>query len=142
MRDPACVFCRIVAEEIPSVKIYEDEFALAFLDIAHLTKGHTLVVPRNHARQVEHLSEKDNEKLWEMVRIVVPRLTEAMGADGMTIGVNNGTAAGQEVPHVHVHLIPRTTKDEYGPIHDLFKGRRPETTHEELEGIANRIRAV
>jgi len=142
MRDPECVFCKIVAEEIPSVKIYEDEYALAFLDIAPLTKGHTLVVPRNHAKQIEHLSEKDNEKLWEMVRIVVPRLTEAMGAHGMTVAVNNGEAAGQEVAHVHVHLVPRLRDDGFGPIHDLFKGRRPETTHAELAEIANRIRAV
>ena len=142
MRDPDCVFCKIVAESIPSVKIYEDEHALSFLDIAPLAKGHALVVPRNHARQVEHLSEKDNEKLWEMVRIVVPRLTEAMAAHGMTIAVNNGAGAGQEVQHVHVHLIPRWKDDGYGPIHDLFRGRRPEVTHKDLEEIANRIRAV
>jgi histidine triad (HIT) family protein len=142
MRDPECVFCKIVAEEIPSVKIYEDEHALAFLDIAPLRPGHALVIPRNHATLVEHLQEKDNEKLWEMVRIVVPRLSEATGAEGMTIAMNNGKAAGQEVEHVHVHLIPRKTDDGYGPIHDLFEGRRPEMTHAQLETIANRIRAV
>ncbi len=142
MRDPGCVFCRIVAEEIPSTKIYEDEYALAFLDIAPLVAGHTLVVPRNHAAKIEQLAVKDNEKVWEMVRIVVPRLTEAMGADGMTVAVNNGKAAGQEVNHVHVHLIPRKKNDGYGPIHDLFKGRKRDTTHAELEKIAHRIRAV
>jgi len=142
MRDPDCVFCKIVAEEIPSVKIYEDEHALAFLDIAPLRPGHALVIPRTHAMRVEHLSEKDNEKLWEMVRIVVPRLTEATGSGGMTIAVNNGKAAGQEVDHVHVHLVPRANDDGYGPIHNLFEGRRPDMTHAELETIANRIRAV
>lgn len=142
MRDPDCVFCKIVAEEIPSVKVYEDEYALAFLDIAPLVAGHALVVPRNHSERIEHLNETDNQKVWEMVRIVVPRLQEAMGAHGMTVAVNDGTAAGQEVPHVHVHLIPRTKKDEFGPIHDLFKGRRPEVTHAELETIAHRIRGV
>ncbi len=142
MRDPECAFCQIVEEEIPSVKIYEDEHALAFLDIAPLRPGHALVIPRTHSTLMEHLQEKDNQKLWEMVRIVVPRLSEATGAGGMTIAVNNGKAAGQEIDHVHVHLIPRQADDGYGPIHDLFEGRRPEMTHAELETIANRIRAV
>lgn len=142
MRQPDCVFCKIVEGEIPSVKVYEDEHALAFLDIAPLVEGHTLVIPRNHARRVKALEETDNRGLWEMVRIVSPRLEEAMGAKGMTIAVNDGKAAGQEVGHVHVHLVPRRASDGFGPIHDLFKGRRPEVTHDDLEQIANRIRSV
>ncbi len=137
-----CVFCKIVAGDIPSVKVYEDEHALAFLDIAPLVEGHTLVIPRNHAARVKDLQDTDNSGLFELVQIVAPRLEEAMGAKGMTIAINDGKAAGQEVGHVHVHLIPRKQDDGFGPIHDLFKGRRPEVTHDDLEDIANRIRAV
>lgn len=142
MRAPDCIFCKIVEEEVPSVKVYEDEHALAFLDIAPLVEGHTLVIPRNHAKRVSDLTDTDNRGLWELVRIVVPRLQEAMGAQGMTVAVNDGEAAGQEVGHVHVHLIPRKSSDEFGPIHDLFKGRRPDVSHDELEQIVHRIRSV
>ncbi|MBW3582443.1 MAG: HIT family protein [Euryarchaeota archaeon] len=142
MRDPNCIFCKIVEDKVPSVKVYEDEHAVAFLDIAPLANGHTLVIPRNHAHKIEDLSETDNRGVWELVRIVVPRLTEAMAAEGMTVAVNNGEAAGQEVHHVHVHLIPRRRDDGYGPIHSLFKGRRPEVTIPELEAIVHRIRAI
>jgi histidine triad (HIT) family protein len=117
-----CLFCRIAAGEIPSEKVLEDEHAFAFLDIRPLTRGHVLVIPKRHSERVADMPVEDALAVMRLVQRLTRRQGEALGAAGVTIAVNDGRAAGQEVLHVHVHLIPRHEKDGAGPIHRMFPG--------------------
>lgn len=107
-----CVFCAIGAGEIPSLKIYEDDVAIAFLDINPMSRGHALVVPRRHC---EGLLDADAELLSAMigrVRKVAGIMKERLGFDGFNILQNNGEAAGQTVKHLHFHIIPRRAGEQ------------------------------
>lgn len=137
----SCIFCRIVDGDLPSRTVYETDAALAFLDANPLVRGHTLVVPRTHHETVGDLSPEAAGALFEAVSAVTPRVESAVHADGTTVAVNNGEAAGQEVPHVHVHVVPRFEDDGHGPIHRLFPGR-PSLADEELDAIAAAIRGA
>ena len=116
-----CLFCRIAAGEIPSEKVLEDDRAFAFLDIRPLARGHVLVVPKRHAERFADMPPEDAAAVTRLAQRIIRRQGEALGAAGVTIAVNDGRAAGQEVMHVHVHLVPRTEGDGHGPIHVLFK---------------------
>ena len=112
--DPACVFCKIARGQIPCHSVYEDEQVLAFLDIGPLAPGHLLVIPKNHYGTMDELPAAEAQALGA----VLPRLTSAVrgvtGAAGINILQNNGRVAGQEVDHVHIHLIPRRDQDGLG----------------------------
>lgn len=135
-----CLFCKITSGAIPSHKVFEDEQVLAFLDIRPLAKGHTLVVPKTHALRFEDLQPELAAHMWRIVHRITPLVTSAVGATASTIAINNGREAGQEVPHVHIHVVPRHGGDGAGPIHALFQ-HRPETKPEELGALAARVRA-
>ncbi|GAX47873.1 HIT family protein [Pseudolactococcus reticulitermitis] len=107
-----CIFCKIIAGEIPSYQIYEDDDVLAFLDITQTTKGHTLVVPKKHIRNVLEMSAEDAATLFAKIPKIAAHITQTLGASGMNILQNNETIAGQTVFHAHVHLIPRYRKDD------------------------------
>ena len=106
-----CLFCKIISGEIPSYRVYEDEAVYAFLDIYPASEGHTLVAPKKHFDSFTDLGAEDVAALFEAARKVTLALEKAFSANGMNIGVNNGEVAGQEVPHVHVHVIPRKKGD-------------------------------
>jgi len=116
-----CVFCKIVRGEIPNYTVYEDEFVLAFLDINPCTKGHTVVVLKNHKETLEEYEEKDLTTLFPVIQKVVKKLGEKLGVKDYTIGMNNGSLAGQLVPHMHIHIIPRYEGDRGGNIHSIVK---------------------
>lgn len=117
----SCIFCKIVAGEIPSEKVLENEHAFAFLDIRPLARGHVMVVPKEHAERFADMTLASAHGVADLVQQVVRRQAKALGAQGTTIAVNDGRAAGQEVMHVHVHLVPRSETDGRGPIHGLFE---------------------
>ena len=106
-----CVFCAIAAGEIPCFKVYEDDFALAYLDINPFAKGHTLVIPKAHAADVVEIGEEALKELVVRVRRVAAHLKDALGCDGFHILQNNGEAAGQTVRHIHFHIVPRWKGD-------------------------------
>lgn len=136
-----CIFCRIVRGEVPARKVYEDESAMAFLDAFPLARGHTLVVPRAHVARVEELGDQEAKAVFAAVHKLTGRVAKAAGAQGATIAVNDGKEAGQEVPHVHVHIVPRFAGDKAGPIHAL-EWERPKVSAEELDKLAKSIRAL
>ena len=106
----ACLFCSIVAGDIPASRIYQDDHAIAFLDINPWKRGHALVIPRRH---VEDVLDAD-EALTEIARAIAATsrlLVERLGADGLNLLSNAGAVAGQEVFHLHVHLVPRYADD-------------------------------
>lgn len=116
MADPkdSCIFCKIVAGDIPSAKVFQDERCLAFLDIGPLSPGHLLVIPKQHVERIWEL----NAETASAIAAVLPRLSkavmEATGAEGCNILQNNGEASGQQVGHLHVHIIPRKAGDGLG----------------------------
>jgi histidine triad (HIT) family protein len=133
-----CIFCQIVAGDIPSRTVYEDTNVMAFLDANPLAPGHTLVIPKDHHERMEDLpADLAGEVLVELHKLV-PAVQQAVDADGATVAFNNGEAAGQEVPHVHGHIVPRFDDDGGGPIHGIF-GQRPDLSDDELDDIAAAI---
>ncbi|MFD1646704.1 HIT family protein [Haloarchaeobius litoreus] len=136
-----CIFCQIVAGDIPSRTVYEDEHAFAFLDVNPLAPGHTLVIPKSHHETLGELPDEGSAALAAAVHEVAPAVEAAMDADATTVACNNGEAAGQEVPHVHYHVVPRYEGDGYGPIHALFDGPT-DVSDDELDDIADDIGAA
>ncbi len=135
----SCVFCAIIEGKIPSHKVYEDEKTLAFLDVNPSSPGHTLVIPKAHIARVEDLPEEDARCLFAALHKIVGRVQGAMGAPASTIGINNGRESGQEVPHVHIHVIPRIRGDRGSIIQGV--SRSPQRLKdEEMTRIANGIR--
>jgi histidine triad (HIT) family protein len=133
-----CVFCRIIGGEIPSHNVYEDENTLAFLDIHPSTPGHTLIIPKAHITMVEDLPEEDAEALFRTLHKIVGGIQEAVEVSASTIGINNGRESGQEVPHIHIHVIPRSRGDRGGIIQGIARGHRPD--NDEMIEIAEKIR--
>lgn len=117
------IFDSIVAGEIPCHKVYEDEHVLAFLDIAPLAEGHTLVIPKQGAPKLEDLDSEAAAALMVAIQKLLPALRDTTGCPDATVGLHDGPAAGQEVPHVHFHIIPRKQGDAGSPIHALFSSR-------------------
>jgi histidine triad (HIT) family protein len=106
-----CIFCRIVAGELPSTRIHEDERAIVIMDINPATSGHALVIPRAHARDIHDISDDDLAHCAVVAREIADRATANLGADGVTIMQANAAAAWQTVFHYHVHVIPRYAND-------------------------------
>ncbi len=106
-----CVFCKIVAGQIPSIKIYEDEDVLAFLDIGPLSDGHTLVIPKKHYAKIHECHAEILAKVGAVLPKVAGAVFGAMNAEGYNVLCNNGRASGQLVEHIHFHIIPRNSGD-------------------------------
>ena len=134
----SCIFCRIVAGEIPAEVVAREPEVTAFLDVQPLADGHVLVVPRAHAACVEDLEQAEADALFRAVVRLAGPVREALGAAGTTIGVNNGEATGQTIPHVHVHIVPRWPDDGAGSIHTIF----PRRTRRPLGEVGAAIRRV
>ena len=113
-----CIFCKIATGEIPTKIITQTENSIAFLDAFPLTKGHTLVIPKNHHDKIQNMSQEENQDLFSTVHKVISKVDNLTGST--LVAVHNGKDAGQEIPHVHVHLVPRSPDDSGGPIHCLF----------------------
>lgn len=110
-KDPDCIFCKIVAGDIPSAKVYESETCLAFLDIAPVNAGHVLVLPKGHYPTLMDIPAELGTDLMDALSKIGEATMEATGADGMNLIQNNYEAAGQLVHHAHFHLIPRHSDD-------------------------------
>ena len=107
-----CIFCKIVKNEIPSKKVYEDTDVIAFLDINPANPGHTLVVPKRHAETLLDADEADLKKSIAVVKVIAQRIMSELQADGINVIQNNGRHAGQLVSHFHFHVIPRFPDDK------------------------------
>lgn len=126
-----CIFCKIVEGEIPSHKVYEDENVVAFLDANPVSKGHTLVVPKEHVATVfgaEHM-----DYMWEPIVKVANAIRGAFDVEDMNINQNNGDLAGQEVDHLHFHLTPRYDGSEIDISYNRSDLESPEEVAEEIK---------
>lgn len=131
-----CVFCAIIRGQSPVAKVYEDDTFLAFMDKYPITFGHTLVLPKYHYADLFQMTEAAVGNLYRVVHNIASAVYGATGAQGLNTGQNNGKAANQIVPHVHVHIIPRYDKDS----RDGKWPSRKVSDYGELEEIANRIK--
>jgi histidine triad (HIT) family protein len=111
MVDHSCVFCKIVKGEIPSKKVYEDDNFLVILDISPASKGHVIIIPKDHKENIYEITEEDASKVMSIAKKVAIALEKVLQCDGLNIVQNNGVIAGQTVFHFHVHVIPRYKND-------------------------------
>ena len=133
-----CIFCKIAKKEIPSKIITETNKSIAFLDAFPLSRGHTLVIPKCHYEKVQDMTDMDNTDLFNTVHKVISKVDKLTGAT--LLAIHNGKDSGQEIPHVHVHLIPRQPSDHAGPVHSMFKDR-PKLSNEELDELYAKIKS-
>ncbi len=127
-----CIFCKIARGEIPSYKIYEDENFLAFLDINPINPGHTLVIPKEHYKTITDAPKSVWADLMSLVWEITLKIQQTIDPDGINIVQNNNEQAGQEVPHIHVHIIPRFGGDE----ENYKEWKTMKLPNEEMEKIA------
>lgn len=106
-----CIFCRIIAGDIPSYKVYEDDRVVAFFDILPISPGHTIVVPKQHMSDMENLDDEDMKAMSLALKKIGKAVMEGLGVKGYSIFLDNKSAANQHVPHVHFHLVPRAEGD-------------------------------
>ena len=132
-----CIFCKIISKEIPAKILYEDEDTIAFLDAFPVAKGHTLVIPKQHYAKIQDLPSEINEKLFNTVHKMIPKVDSLQGST--LVAIHNGKDSGQEVPHVHVHLIPRSNSDSAGPVHSMFTDKI-ELSDSEIDSLCNQLK--
>lgn len=132
---PECVFCDVVANEEPAHRVYEGDATLAFLDAAPATAGHVLVVPKSHRTTLTDVEPRLVGELFRTVSHVATAIEAALDPDGLTVLQSNGLAAGQEIDHVHVHVIPRADADDV-----TVRWPHGDTAEESLEPVATAIR--
>ena len=113
-----CIFCKIISREIPTKILSESSNSISFLDAFPLAKGHVLVIPKNHHQKIQDMSKEENTDLFSLVHQMISKVDSLYGST--LLAVHNGKDAGQEVPHVHVHLVPRRKDDSAGAIHNMF----------------------
>ena len=130
-----CIFCKIIKGEIPSHKIYEDEEVLAFLDINPVNLGHSLVIPKEHHKDLLSTPTELASKLIAVVQKITPAILNAVEAESFNLGVNNGEQAGQIVFHTHLHIMPRFSSDKY----ELWKGKQ--VNQDELSELSEKIKS-
>jgi len=134
-----CLFCKIIDGSIPSTKIYEDEYVYAFMDISPLTKGHTLLIPKEHVANVFEMSEETAANLFKVAPRIANAIKDSFKPAGMNLLNNNGAPAGQSVFHFHLHFIPRYDEtDGYKPT---WITKQDEFTSDILQGLAEEIKA-
>lgn len=134
MKKDNCIFCKIANGEIPSKTLYEDEEFRMILDLNPATKGHALILPKDHADNLYELSDGQASKIMLLAKKMATKMTEKLHCDGLNLIQNNGEVAGQTVMHFHLHLIPRYENDSQQ------LGWKPvETTQEELEEVRKQI---
>ena len=132
-----CLFCKIIAGVIPAEKVYNDDNFIAFLDIKPVNLGHTLLVPKEHSRNIFDITDELLTHVGPVLKKLSRAVTEATNADGITIGWNNERAGGQLIFHSHLHIMPRFTDDG----HEHWKGKE-NISSIELQKTAERIRSA
>lgn len=137
MKVDNCIFCKILADEIPSAVVYEDELFRAILDVNPAARGHVIILPKNHAANLFELPDEEASQILIVAKRIAAAMMKTYHCDGINILQNNGEAAGQTVFHLHVHVIPRFE----GDTDHINIGWRPGETPEDLQAIADEIKA-
>ena len=134
-----CIFCKIISKEVPAKILYEDEYSISFLDAFPVAKGHTLVIPKKHFAQIQDMSSDMNQKLFDTVHKMITKIDSVMGST--LVLIHNGKDSGQEIMHVHVHLIPRGIDDSGDNLDSMFKNKI-ELTDDEIDDLCTQIKSA
>lgn len=134
MKDDSCIFCKLANGIIPTNSIYEDENFNVILDLGPATKGHALILPKDHYRNIYELPEDVAGETFKLAKRLAVKMTDKLGADGFNIVQNNEEVAGQSVFHFHMHLIPRYKGDGQ---HILWNPTEP--SQEELKAVRDSL---
>ena len=134
-----CIFCKIANGQIKAKTVMDTESSIAFLDAFPLTKGHTLVIPKKHYEKIQQMPQRDSTDLFETLHKVVAKVDTLTGAT--LVAIHNGRGAGQEIPHVHVHLIPRSQDDSASAVHSMFT-RRPDLSDLEFDQVLSKLKSA
>ena len=132
-----CIFCKIVSKEIPTKILVETESCIGFLDAFPLAKGHALVIPKRHYEKLQDLPINVNTEVFSTVHSLISKVDSLTGAT--LVAVHNGKQSGQEIPHVHVHLIPRSNDDSAGAVHSMFS-KKPDLSESEIDELCSKLR--
>ena len=132
-----CLFCGIMDGELPSYCFYEDEYFYVMLDRFPKMLGHTLIMPKRHAAHIFNLSEEEAARIMPLAQKIAAVLREVLGFEGLNLIQNNGAAAGQEVMHFHLHLIPRFDEDAM-----TIQYKRQDPAEDDFKGMLGKIKAV
>ena len=132
-----CIFCKIASKEIPTKILVETESCIGFLDAFPLAKGHALVIPKKHYEKLQDLPTNINIEVFSTVHSLISKVDTLTGAT--LVAVHNGKQSGQEIPHVHVHLIPRSEDDSAGAVHSMFS-KKPDLSESEIEELCSKLR--
>lgn len=135
--DNNCIFCKIANGEIPSTTVYEDDMFRVILDLSPATKGHALILPKQHMANIYEMDEPTAQKVFVLASHIATAMKKSLNCDGINIVQNNGEAAGQTVFHFHMHIIPRYIND--GQNINWIPGT---SEPEEREKIAQKIKAA
>ena len=134
-----CIFCKIISKDVPAKILYEDEYSISFLDAFPVAKGHTLVIPKKHFAQIQDMSSDINQKLFDTVHKMITKIDSVKGST--LVLIHNGKDSGQEIMHVHVHLIPRGI-DDSGDNLDLMFKNKIKLTDDEINDLCDKIKSV
>jgi len=138
-QDNNCIFCRIVAGRIPARIIAQNDKAIAILDAFPVAEGHALVISKIHVGKIQEMRKEHLMAVFELLQNVTGAIEKAANVDASMIAVHNGKESGQEIPHVHVHVIPRRAADGAGPVHSMFR-TRPRLADSEMDLVLARIK--
>lgn len=133
-----CIFCRIACKEASAETIMETDNAISFMDIVPKAPGHSLVIPKRHVVRISELEDELIAEIFRMTKQVVKALEKALKPDAFTVGINDGKEAGQEVPHLHINIIPRFRGDGGRSVHSVVNN----PIKEEISKTAERVRAA
>jgi len=132
-----CIFCKIASKEIPTKILVETESCIGFLDAFPLAKGHVLIIPKKHYEKLQDLPTNINTEVFSTVHSLISKVDTLTGAT--LVAVHNGKESGQEIPHVHIHLIPRSKDDSAGAVHSMFS-EKPNLSESDIEELCSKLR--
>ncbi|MCI8326626.1 MAG: HIT family protein [Lachnospiraceae bacterium] len=136
MKKDDCIFCKIVSGEIPSRKIYEDEDMIAIMDLNPTSKGHSLIIPKEHCRDLYEIDEEIAAKVMKTAKKLAQKMTDVLCCDGFNLLQNNGEVAGQTIFHFHLHLIPRYKDAD----NNLLKFTSVKLTDQEMDNLCQQLK--
>ncbi len=116
-----CIFCEIINGKLNARKIYETKYSIAFLDAFPLKEGHTLIISKAHKTKIQELNKEENNDIFTTLHFLINHIEKIVESNSTLIAIHNGKEAGQEIPHVHIHIVPIKKSDESAtPIHSMF----------------------
>lgn len=134
----SCIFCNIINGNVKSRKIYETKYSMAIFDAFPLKEGHTLIISKDHKKKIQDLTPQENLDIFSTLHFLINHIEKAANGNSTLIAIHNGEKAGQEIPHVHIHIVPIKESDKSRAIHSMFS--KEKYLESEIDKIYERIK--